>query len=361
MNTAIIGCGLIANMHVQAIQSIGQKLSIVIDHNLAKAREFAKQYGVSKWAVDYQDALVDNIDCVHICTPPALHYEMIKAALFAGKHVICEKPLVLKNKQAVELFQLAQEKHLIHAVNFNVRFYEACKEAQQIIQSQSFGQPLIIHGSYQQEYHIPPTEASWRYNPELAGPMRAVTEIGSHWIDLARYLTGFEVEKVSASFANFSPDRIIQNDLLYKANKNDSDKIIVDSEDAAIISLQFSNKAIGTVLLSEISHGRSNALAIEVIGENGSIWWNAETPNQITQAAKPKGVSIKQYAFSGAYPETFSTFFKAVYDQISDQDNRRINYPTFRDGLINTMICNAIYESAQNNAGWVPVPTIPGE
>jgi predicted dehydrogenase len=361
MNTAIIGCGLIANMHAQAILSLGHQISIAVDHNHTKAEAFAKQYGIEKSSDAFNSCLSDNIDVVHICTPPALHHEMVKTALLAGKHVICEKPLVLENDQAQELIQLAEENKLVHAVNFNVRFYDACKEAKSIIQSNEFGKQLIIHGSYQQEFHIPPAEASWRYQPELAGPMRAVTEIGSHWFDIARYLTGLEIEKVSANFANFSPYRSIENNMLYRAPCENESSFKVNSEDAAVISMQLSNGAIGSVVLSEISHGRSNALSIEIVGENKSIWWNSEMPNQLNQASKSKGVTGTQFAFSGAYPETFVSFIKEVYRHIGNSQDTPNHYPTFRDGLINTAICNAVYESAMNDAAWVTIPNLTGE
>lgn len=361
MNTAIIGCGLIANMHAQAIQSLGQNIAIAVDHNQSKAEAFAKQYGIDNFSSTFNSCLSDNVDVVHICTPPVLHYEMVKAALLAGKHVICEKPLALENEQAQELFQLADENNLVHAVNYNVRFYDACKEAKSIIQSNDFGTPLIIHGSYQQEFHIPPAETSWRYQPELSGSMRAVTEIGSHWFDLARYLTGLEIVKVSASFANFSPYRSLRNDLLHKASSTEDSNFEVKSEDAAVISIGFSNGAIGSVLLSEISHGRSNALSIEIVGDYKSLWWNSETPNQLSYTLKSKGVSTKPFAFSGAYPETFMSFIKRVYDQIENPDSTVNHYPTFRDGFINTAICNAVFESAKNDGGWVCLPDYAGE
>jgi predicted dehydrogenase len=356
MNTAMIGCGFIANIHAQAIHGLGHTISIAVDHNANQAKAFAEQYGIYKWSTDFHDALVNGIDCIHICTPPALHYEMIKKALLAGKHVICEKPLVLENEQADGIVQLAQQNNLVHAVNFNVRFYNACQIAKKMIQSADFGKTLIIHGSYQQEFHIPPADVSWRYQTALAGPMRAVTEIGSHWIDLARYLTGLEITQVSTNFTNFNPSRILQDGKLFKAEASSENLINITSEDAAVISLRFSNGSIGSVLLSEVSHGRTNALSIEVVGEKQSVWWQSENPNELTQASKGEGIKIQKYPFSGAYPETFTHFFKNVYQAIESSSMDMVNFPTFIDGRFNTNVCNAIFESAHQNGSWVSVP-----
>ena len=355
MNTAIIGCGFIANLHAKAIRALGHTIFIVIDRDPGQAEAFAAAYGINQWSTHFEDALNDQVECIHICTPPTFHYEMIKAALSAGKHVISEKPLVLKNEQAVEIIQLAIQNKRVHAVNYNVRFYEACRRAQQIIRSPDFGPPMIIHGSYQQEFHILPAENSWRYQPELAGHMRAVTEIGSHWIDLARFLTGLEITNVSAHFANFTPNRILYNGKLYKAENLEPDPIIVQSEDAAVISLQFSNGSIGSILLSEVSHGRSNALAIEVVGEKQSIWWQSENSNELTLASKGEGIKTQIFPFAGGYPETFADFFEKVYHYIEFPSVKIPDFPTFIDGAINTRVCNAIYDSAQQNSAWISV------
>ncbi|MBI9050839.1 MAG: Gfo/Idh/MocA family oxidoreductase [Anaerolineaceae bacterium] len=358
MRAAIIGCGLIAQNHAQAIQALGHTIAVAIDNNPGNAEQFAQNFQSTKHSHKFSDALKDDIQVVHICTPPALHYQMIKEALLASKHVICEKPMCLETNQAKELLQLAVQKNLIHAVNFNVRFYDACQLARNIIQSAAFGNPLLIHGSYLQEFHILPNDYSWRYQPDLAGPMRATTEIGSHWIDLARFLTGLEITEVSANFVNFTPQRYIKDGTMFAESIMDAKKMNVNSEDAAVISLRFSNHAIGSIFLSEVSHGRSNALFIEVTGQNQSVWWHAENPNQLHTGLKAQGTKTETYAFSGAYPFTFSSFFHEVYQQIeSPSPEEKKSYATFYDGYVNTAICAAIYESANQNAAWVKVTT----
>jgi predicted dehydrogenase len=356
MRAAIIGCGFIGNVHAQAITELGHTIALVIDRSLPKAKEFAKKWKADRFGASFSMASEDDIQCVHICTPPTLHYAFVKEAIEAEKHVICEKPMCLNPDEAKELMLLAQEKNLVNAVNFNVRFYDACQKAKNFISSPDFGKIYLIHGSYLQEFHALPDDYSWRYKPELAGPMRATTEIGSHWIDLVRYWTGLEIIEVSASYGKFTPHRFVANGIMYSEARESSNNLIVDTDDAAVISIRFSNAAIGNLLLSEVSHGRNNRLSIEVTGAKQSVWWNSEDPYHLCKSHKFSGVLTQTNAFSGGFPNTFKAFFTDVYQDIeSAQPSQAPNYPTFYDGYVNSAVCAAIYESANNNSAWVKV------
>lgn len=356
MNAAIIGSGFIAGVHAQALLELGHTIAAVVNANVKSAEVFAEKYRAECFGDDLTLALKDNIDCVHICTPPALHYEAVKAALSAGKHVICEKPMCLDPYEAKELMLLAGERKLVGAVNFNVRFYDACSKAREFIFSPEFGDICLIHGSYLQEFHALPAEYSWRYKPELAGQMRATTEIGSHWIDLVRFWTGLEIKEVSANYGKFTPDRYVADGIMCRDRKENSKKITVTSDDAAVISIRFSNGAIGSLLLSEVSHGRNNRISIEVTGTNQSVWWNSEDPYCLNSSQKYAGVNTRINAFSGGFPNTFKAFFEEVYKDVErGRPSGEPVYPTFYDGYVNSAVCAAVYESAGNNSAWVRV------
>jgi predicted dehydrogenase len=356
MRAAIIGCGFMGSVHAQALKELGHTLAYGIDASLPKAQAFAQRWQAQGFGDKPTMAFEEDIQCVHICTPPVLHYAMVKAALDAGKHVICEKPLCLSAEEAKALLLLAREKNRVHAVNFNVRFYDASRQAKDFISRPDFGKICLIHGSYLQEFHTLPAEYSWRYQPELAGPMRATTEIGSHWIDLVRFWTGLEIMEVSANYGSFTPDRFVSNGVMFAQEKEDSRKVTIDSEDAAVISIRFSNGAIGSLLLSEVSPGRINRLSIEVTGTHQSVWWNSEDPLHLCQGQKQAGITTQTHAFSGGFPDTFKDFFKAVYQEIeADRPSQNPTYPTFYDGCANAAVCTAIYASARSNSAWVKV------
>ncbi|MCF6460161.1 Gfo/Idh/MocA family protein [Clostridium sp. Cult3] len=356
MKVAIIGIGFIAEVHVKELLSLGHEVVIAIGTDTERTEKFAKRWGIKKSSIDYKDALSSDIDVVHICTPPTLHYEMVKDALKADKHVVCEKPLCLDPNEAKELMEIANEKGLVNGVNFNVRFHDACANIKDTIRSSEFGNVNLVHGSYLQEFHALPADYSWRYKEKLAGPMRATSEIGSHWIDLVRYLTGLEIAEVSASYGKFNPTRYLRNNIMYEKEQEGSQKISVYSDDCAMVFLKFSNGAIGNMVLSEISHGRNNRLSIEISGSKESIWWNSENPFTINRAGKFTGINTQINAFAEGFPGTFKNFFNEVYKDINlGKAGSSPIYPTFRDGYINAVVCNAIYESANNNSKWVEV------
>lgn len=356
MNIAIIGCGNIAQTHAAELHGLGHQIVAAINATPQKAERFAAQWGASYAGSDIARALADDIDVVHICTPPTLHDEMVRTVIEAGKHVICEKPLCLDPVQARDLWQRVQAKGVVAAVNFNVRYHEACQRARAAIHAKDFGRICLIHGGYLQEFHVLPAQYMWRYIPELAGPVRATTEIGSHWIDLCRYWTGLEIEAVSANYGKFSPVRYRKDGMMYAEPQAGADEMEVDTDDAAVVSLRFSNGAIGDLLLSEVSHGRSNSVRMEVTGTKKSVWWDSEQPYQLHTAAKFSGVTTVTNAFGGGFPNTFGAFFREVYAEIeAGHPSQTPAYPTFYDGYRNAAVCRAIYESAAHNSQWTEV------
>ena len=346
MNIAIVGTGMIANTHAQAITELGHKIAIVINRRDEKtAEKFAKKWNAESYSTNLSDAFKDNIDFVHFCTLPVFHYEEVKEALMHNKNVVCEKPLCLEPTQALELYELAKSKNLVNAVCFNVRFYNGCSEMKTQINSSGFGDLFLIHGSYMQEFHALPCEYSWRYKDELAGKMRATTEIGSHWIDLLRYITNTEIKSVSAKFGKIAPKRKLADGIMQYDENTNENIIEVSSEDSAIINFELENGCIGNVVLSEVSHGRNNKVQIEVTGKNKSVWWDSEHPYQVNSASKFTGVTTTTNSFADGFSSTFKELFRSIYS-----GNPEINYPTFYDGYRNSLVCQAVYDSANNNS-----------
>ena len=129
MDVAIVGTGFAAEMHAKNLTSLGHRIAVVVDRlDIRAARAFAEKWGAESCSGDLADAFAPGIDFVHICTVPTSHYEEVKAALLAGKNVVCEKPLCLDPREAAELSKLAAERGLINAVCFNIRFYDACEK-----------------------------------------------------------------------------------------------------------------------------------------------------------------------------------------------------------------------------------------
>ena len=371
MKAALIGGGFAGGIHASALRACGIELGAVVARREETARAFARKWGISCWGTDPELAFKKDIDTVHICTPPTSHHVFVKEALKSGKSVFCEKPLCIDPEEARDLVTLAEESGKACAVNYNVRFHMAVQRAREILGSGKFGKPLLIHGSYLQEFHILPAPYDWRYDPETAGNMRAVTEIGSHWIDTAQYVSGKKVMAVSAQFGNFFPDRVVKDGIMERAeepeglhgqtaqlatrdhpqekvrSENTGNRLHVTSEDAACVSFRYEDGAIGNVMLSEISPGRGNRLELEIVCERGSLWWNEEENNVLHTAIRGEGVSSQIFAFGNGFEDTFVTLMKHFYEGGE--------YPSFREAAQVAQVCAAIGKSAGNASEWIKV------
>jgi predicted dehydrogenase len=359
MNIAIVGCGMMAEIHVKALRSLGYNVIVVIGRTEDRTKAFAKKNLIPNWRVSIEDTFDNfNLDSVHICTPPVNHYETIKIALNHKVHVICEKPFVLDEREAEELVSLAQKQGVINAVGFNVRFHEAIAKAQNKINEGKLGKLYLVNGSYKQEFHVLPVNNSWRYDKKQAGLMLATTEIGSHWIDLMGYLTSKKVEAVSATFGNFIPQRRLEDGIMYPlSSKEQGGKIDVDIDDTAIITFKLEGGTLANVVLSEVAPGRSNYLNIEINGSDGSFWWDSESLNHSYFANKKGcGVNSEVLAFTGGFNDSLINMIANIYNEIEKKGPEEDSmYATFQDGLMNIKICNAIYKSAHNKSEWIPI------
>lgn len=351
-SAAIYGTGMIAGEHAQALCALNIPIAAVVCRNETHAKEFAACWGIPVWGAD--PALLEAADCVHICTPPTAHFEIISDLLRKGKHIICEKPLCLDPDQAEELARLAEDAGTVCAVDFNVRHHLACMRAKQHIAAPEFGRVLLLHGSYLQEFGAEPAVFDWRYDAAASGELHAVSEIGSHWMDLAQYLSGKKILAVSAEFDRFHPMRYTKDGLIYTEPGEGRTPVTVASEDAAILNFRFEDGAIGCVTLSEISHGRQNRLSMEITGEHQSLWWNSEDSSRLYCAQKGCGVKEELFAFAGGFSDTVKALIASVYRQIL-APSAVPAYASFRDGAENVKLCAAALQSAQTNGAWVTV------
>lgn len=357
MRSAIWGTGNIAHAHAQALKAAGAQLVAVVDREEEKAKDFAMRWGALKYGCDEAVLFSDEIAVVHVCTPPNLHYEMVKKLLQHNKHVLCEKPLCFDNQQARELARLAQESGCICAVNFNVRYHMACQKAKQVVDSLDFGPVMLVHGSYLQEFNAFPAPLDWRYDPVLAGRMRAVTEIGSHWVDIAQYISGKKILAVSALFGRFNPVRGLEDGVMYPREEGKERPCIeIVSEDAACVNIKFEDGAIGSMTLSEVSQGRINRIELEVTGQNKNLWWNSEENNHLHTAQKGGGINTEVFGFGNGFADTFRALvdqYYAAVQQGSMPDEP--NFPDFSEGAKIVEICNGILKSADEDGRWVSV------
>ncbi len=343
-----------------------------------RARPKARTLNIDQVYPDWQ-ALVDDpaVDVVHITSPNSLHYPMAKAAIAAGKHVVCEKPLAMDAHESADLLRRAREAGIVHAVNYNIRFYPICHEARARVARGDLGDVYVVQGSYLQDWLCHDTDWNWRLEPALGGHLRTVGDIGTHWLDLTGFITGLRVEAVMADFSTFittrkKPSHPIDTFAGKTAPVEDYVEQSIDTEDCAIVMLAYEGGARGVMTISQISAGRKNRLAFEIDGSRSALAWDSEQPNELWVGHRdrpnerllkdPSLLTPQAQARAGypgghneGFPDTFKQLYQAVYGYIQAGD-RTVppDFPTFADGHEQMLLCQAIARSAHEKA-WVKI------
>src|SRR3989440_6717193 len=208
IGAAVVGTGFIGVVHVEALRRLGVQVHGVVGSSRQRAASRARDLGLPPVYESFQAMLDDaRVDVVHITSPNHLHHEHAKAALEAGKHVVCEKPLAMSSAQSAELLEVAQRSGRVHAVNFNLRFYATNQHVHGMIANRELGDVRLVSGHYLQDWLLPGTDWNWRLEPQLGGDLRAVADIGSHWMDLTTFIVGRRITGVMADLTTFIKTR----------------------------------------------------------------------------------------------------------------------------------------------------------
>ena len=198
-NVAIVGTGFMGPAHTEGLRRLGMNVAGILGSSAEKSRRAAEGLGIPKAYGDYSELLADGeIEAVHIASPNRHHFAQASEALRAGKHVHCEKPLAMTSSESGALCELARESGLAAGVNYNMRFYPLNWEVRALIESGALGSIHSIYGSYVQDWLLYPNDYNWRVLSGEGGKLRAVADIGTHWLDLVQFITGLSVSAVQA-------------------------------------------------------------------------------------------------------------------------------------------------------------------
>jgi predicted dehydrogenase len=372
LRAGVVGTGFIGAVHVEALRRLGVEVAGVVGSSPERARgkRLARVYE------NYEELLVDaQVDVVHLTTPNHLHHPQVKQALAAGKHVVCEKPLAMTSEQSAELVELAERSGLVHCTNFNIRFYPQVQQARALVQSGSVGTIWNVHGGYLQDWLLLPTDWNWRLEPEKGGELRAVGDIGSHWLDLLQFVTGTRVTAVLADLATTIPVRsrpAREIETFAAADDVEREDAAMRTEDLAHILLRFEEDIRGALVVSQVSAGRRNSLRFEVDGSTGALAWDSERPEELWlgHRGKPNETLLRDPALfapearsrtllpaghAEGFAETFRELYRAVYAAVAagavpDEPD----YPTFADGHWENVLGEAVAVSNRERR-WVEV------
>ncbi len=373
---AVIGTGFIGTVHVEALRRIGVPVLGILEDTPEHGATRAAELGVPRAYASLEELLTDErVRAVHVTSPNHLHYRQVVEILSAGRHVVCEKPLAMTSTESADLVARAASSGLVNAVNFNIRFYPLNQHLAAEIAAGALGTVRLVTGHYLQDWLALETDWNWRLEPERGGALRAVGDIGSHFLDLVTYLTGHRVVSVMADLATFIPVRHEPaGRVLTFANDRAAQTVAreVTTEDAATILLHFDNGARGLVAISQVSHGRKNSLGYEIDGSAAAAAWESEQPDQlwIGHRQRANEILMRNPALMNeagraaarlpgghveGFGDTFAAHFTAIYADIAaGGPSERPAYATFADGHDEMLVGDAVAESARSGR-WADV------
>ena len=377
VSTAIIGTGFMGRVHAEQIRRLGfVDIAGVAGVNAAEAAAFAQSMGIERSTGDYKELLADpSIQAVHVLTPNALHYPVSMDALNAGKAVLCEKPLSVSAKEAANMLKLAEKKKLVHAVNHNLRYYPLVQHIRQYIAAGELGDVLHVQGTYSQDWLLYDTDFNWRIETKDNGALRAVGDIGSHWMDMIQHLTALPITALCADLATFhktrkKPKAAIQTFAGKKLKPADYDEVKITTEDYGGVLLHLGDSARGAFTASQVAAGNKNRFSFEIYGTKSGVMWNQERPDElwIGNRNEPNRIVIKDPSMlmgaaagfadlpgghSEGYDDAHKQLYKRFYRRVADP-SAPIDYPTFADGWRGMVLLEKVVESAKKKA-WVKV------
>ncbi|WP_369201801.1 Gfo/Idh/MocA family oxidoreductase [Streptomyces sp. PU-14G] len=397
---AILGAGMIAEVHRRAALLAGAAVTGVMASTPERSREVAARWRVDRGYRDLDEVLLDDrVEVVHVCTPNATHAPYAAAALRAGKHVVCEKPLGVSPAEAEALTTLSEERGLVATLPFVYRYHPLVREIRARRLAGEFGRLHLLHGSYLQDWMLPPQASGWRVDPQLGGASRAFADIGSHWCDLVEWVTGEHFAEVLGMLSIAVPERPVASGPSFPAagapatasrsgataapggatgtepgsgtaaaSGSTAGTAPVRTEDSATVLLRTADGVPASTVVSQVAAGRKNRLWFELDGSAGSAVFDQENPETVWLGgldgnrqlvrdpghgtAEQRRLSQLPAGHAQGYAQCFESFVADTYSAIDGA--RPDGLPTFADGLRSARLVDAVLRS-HHDSSWTKV------
>ncbi len=377
IQSAVIGTGFMGRVHTEAIRRLGNVVVVAVaGSSLDRANAFASANQIERATGDWRDLANDRaIQAVHILTPNSLHHSMAVAFLKAGKHVLCEKPLAMSYAEAREMADCAQANLLAHATNHNLRYYPVVQHIRQMIAAGELGDILVVQGTYSQDWLLYDTDYNWRVEEAANGSVRAVGDIGSHWMDMIQHLTGLPITALCADLQTFHklrkrPKGSVETFTGKTLQPQDYESVPIATDDFGAVLIRLGDRARGAFTVSQVSAGNKNRFQFEIYGAKAGVMWNQESPDQLwighrnqpnqllvkdpsLLAAAAAGFADLPGGHSEGYDDSHKQLFRRFYRRVADR-SAAIEYPTFEDGARGMKLLEKCLES-HRAGGWVRV------
>jgi predicted dehydrogenase len=387
LGVGLIGYAFMGAAHSQAWRTaphffdlpLHPRLAVLAGRDAGRVADAADRLGWADTETDWRRVLErEDVDLVDVCTPGDTHAEIAIAALEAGKHVLCEKPLgntVAEAEEMTAVAEAAAARGVRSMVGFNYRRLPALSLARQLVADGRLGEVRHIRAKYQQDWIVDPGfPLAWRLQKDKAGS-GALGDIGAHIIDLAQFVTGQNLVGVSATTETFIKQRPLPaaTSGLAASGGQDAEMGEVTVDDAAVFFGRTEGGALATFEATRFATGRKNGMGIEVNGSAGSFFFDFESMNELhvydgTVPARDAGfrrilVTEPDHPYlSGWWPPGHvlgyeHTFTHEVADFLSDIGSDRDPSPSFREGLQVQRVLDAVERSSAAESRWTPIPT----
>jgi predicted dehydrogenase len=346
-------------VHAHAVRAAGGVVAAVAASSPEATERAAQEMGADTRPCSADEMMsLPDLDVIHICTPNYLHEPLALAAIEAGMHVICEKPLATSTAAAAKLTSAAAGAGVVASVPYIYRFYPSVRDARARIQRGDAGDLHVLHGSYLQDWLASPGDNNWRVDPALGGTSRAFGDIGVHWCDLVEFVSGHRITRLIARVLTAHGKRRLG-----------TDNVPVETEDVASLLFESDRGAIGSLVISQVTHGRKNRLWFSLDGDLASLSFDQESPEELWIGGREANLTVlrgsdgvpaavARYSLLPAghpqgYQDCFNAYVSDVYEGIGGGVPDGL--PTFRDGWRSTVLTDAVMHSAATDA-WVEVP-----
>lgn len=358
LRAGIVGAGFMAGVHARAIRDSGHEVFSISGSSPESSFRAASRLNVEKASSSWEELVASpDVDVVHVCTPNELHAPIIKAAVAAGKQIVCEKPISVSLEEALEIKSVVESGQSGFAVPLAYRFYPMVRELRGRVLAGEAGEIHLIHGSYLQDWLSASPSSNWRVDSNAGGKSRAFADIGMHWCDLMEFVSSDRIVRLIANTSKAYQSRSGQP---------------VHTEDIANIIFETERGATGTLTVSQVSLGRKNRLWLELDGSKASFSFDQENPdtlwvggvssNQIVMRGQESLNSPDSLRFSHVpsghpqgYQDAFNSFMADAY--ASFEGTQVDGLPQLADGVRSAALVHSVLESAAQKK-WVDVAEV---
>ncbi len=377
IRVGVIGAGYIGLVHLEMLRRLPRvEIAAVADPNLALARGAADRLGIPGGAAE-ADAILDDpgIDAVHVCAPNDVHFEINRKAILAGKDILSEKPLALDSRETEELLRLARQRGTLTGIDFCYRYYPVVQEAAARVRRGDLGQVRAFTGHFLQDWLFYDTDYSWRLDPRVAGRVNVAADLGSHWCDLVRFVTGLEIAEVFCELHTCIPVRRKPKagPLSFASRaEGETEEVRIEVDDFAALLLRLENGARGSFTTCQVCAGRKVDLELQVYGSRESYAWSHVRPNALWIGHRERGnetfyesaplqdPSTARFAalptgHPMGYHDAVYNLFRDFYEAVAAKREGRpfaAAFPGFAEGHAAMRIIDAAAESARTGR-WV--------